>query len=181
MNAKIANLDDATAVRVLRTWAHHQANAHDAGADPSPAWTPELAQALHEAPPETADTTTPPTDVEPTEGDLARAALQVLAADSVHGPGIAFLLKGDTPRESFSIDPQSTIALITASTLAVKVLLTSLKVKRTSTGKWTIDLNSNAASTDLITSLFGLLLRKPPTEENQDKSKDAEDEAKPEE
>ncbi len=82
----IQSLDDTTARQVLATFARAQATPTET------ALTPELRQALREFAPDPATTA-----VSASEGDLARAALLLLADDPQQQPILAALIEGSAP------------------------------------------------------------------------------------
>lgn len=136
MKDLIQSLDDATARRVLATFARAQANPAET------ALTPELRQALQEfAPaPETAA-------VSINEGDLARAALLLLADDPQQQPMLAALIERPAPTKFGVLE---TAAVVTAVLL---VLQTHVKFERDKDGRWTLKIEKKPTDNSLLKSL----------------------------
>lgn len=132
---RIASLDDATARRVLATFARAQANPAET------ALTPELRQALREFAP------APETAVSIKEGDLARAALLLLADDPQQQPMLAALIEGPTPTKFGALE---TAAVVTAVLL---VLQTHVKFERDKDGRWTLKIEKKPTDNSLLKSL----------------------------
>ena len=115
---RIASLDDATAHRVLATFARAQANPAEA------TLTPELRQALREF------ATGPEVAAVPAgDGDLARAALLLLADDPQQQPILTALIEGPAPTKFGVLE---TTAVVTAVLL---VLQTHVRFERDKDGR----------------------------------------------
>lgn len=137
----IQSLDDATARRVLATFARAQATPTET------ALTPELRQALREfAPaPETAA-------VSANEGDLARAALLLLADDPQQQPMLIALIDGPAPTKFGVLE---TVAIISA---VLVVLQTHVKFERDKEGRWSIKIEKKPTDNSLLKPLVQKLL-----------------------
>jgi hypothetical protein len=95
----------------------------------------------------------PATAAEPTDGDLARAAL-ALAADD---PATAEHLEG-----MIELGPPPTMGaetIVLALTAALVILQTEVTFERTSTGKYRVKLHKRAASDALLKSLAQVVMR----------------------
>lgn len=97
----IQSLDDATARRVLATFARAQANPAET------ALTPELRQALREF-----ATSLETAAVSASEGDLARAALLLLADDPQQQSIITALIDGPAPAQFGPVKNAAVIAAV---------------------------------------------------------------------
>lgn len=91
----------------------------------------------------------------PSEGEVARAALHVLAEAPPHGERLQALLDGPKP-ETFDLGTSVAIG-----TLAVVVLQTQVELEASDDGGWHLRVEKPSASEDLIQSLAELLLRTP--------------------
>jgi hypothetical protein len=140
--AHIASLDDATAVYLLSTVARPRLRAGNV----ETALTPEIGEALR-------DGFGPATGDRPSEGELAREALLVLAADPAMEAPLTALLHG-SQAESFS-DVAETVGLVVA---ALVVLQTHVRVERTTAGKWKVVIDKPTTSTKLLQPLVSKLL-----------------------
>lgn len=138
---RIASLDDATARRLLATFARAQATPAET------ALTPELSQALREfAPgPEAAA-------VSASEGDLARAALLLLADDPQQQPMLAALIDGPAPTKFGVLE---TVAIISA---VLVVLQTHVKFERDKEGRWSVKIEKKPTDNSLLKPLVQKLL-----------------------
>lgn len=138
---RISSLDDATARRVLATFARAQAHPTET------ALTPELRQALREfAPgPETAA-------VSASEGDLARAALMLIADDSQQQPMLTALIEGPAPTKFGVLE---TVAIISA---VLVVLQTHVKFERDKEGRWSVKIEKRPTDNSLLKPLVQKLL-----------------------
>ena len=141
MKDLIQSLDDATARRVLATFARAQATPAET------ALTPELRQALQEfAPaPETAA-------VSANEGDLARAALLLLADDPQQQPMLTALIEGPAPTRFGVLE---TVAIISA---VLVVLQTHVKFERDKEGRWSVKIEKKPTDNSLLKPLVQKLL-----------------------
>lgn len=138
---RISSLDDATARRVLATFARAQANPAET------ALTPELRQALREfAPaPEAAA-------VAASEGDLARAALLLLADDPQYQPILTALIEGSAPAQFGSAKTAAVIAAV------LIVLQTAVAFERDKDGRWSIEIKKQPTDSSLLEPLVQKLL-----------------------
>jgi hypothetical protein len=138
---RIASLDDATARRVLATFAR----AHATSAETS--FTPELRRALREF------TTDPAAAaVSASEGDLARTALLLLADDPQHQPILAALIEGPAPAKFGLLE---TAAVISAVLI---VLQTHVKFERDKEGRCHFKIEKKPTDASLLNSLVQKLL-----------------------
>lgn len=142
----IQSLDDATARRVLDSIARAQT------ASAATTLTPELRQALREfaISPETAA-------VSASEGDLARAALLLLADDPQQQPILAALIEGPAPTKFGVLE---TAAVVTAVLL---VLQTHVKFERDKDGRWSIEIVKEPTDKALLMPLVQKLLSHTPS------------------
>ena len=138
---RIASLDDATARRVLATFARAQANPTET------ALNPELRQALREfaTGPETAA-------VSASEGDLARAALLLLADDPQQQPMLTALIEGPAPTRFGVLE---TVAIVSA---VLVVLQTHVKFERDKAGRWSVKIEKKPTDNSLLKPLVQKLL-----------------------
>ncbi len=138
---RIASLDDATARRVLATFARAQATPAET------ALTPELRQALREfaTGPETAA-------VSASEGDLARAALLLLADDPQQQPMLTALIEGPAPTRFGVLE---TVAIVSA---VLVVLQTHVKFERDKAGRWSVKIEKKPTDNSLLKPLVQKLL-----------------------
>ncbi len=141
MEDLIRNLDDAIAIRILKTIARQRLRA---GAEEIE-YSGQLGQALRGkfglpgAPPRAS------------EGDVAREALVVLAAaDPPTGQAIATMVKNPPP---ISFDAGLTIAIATA---AIIVLQTEFSIERDKDGRWSLSFKKKPTSEKLVEKLLGL-------------------------
>ncbi|MCP5197729.1 MAG: hypothetical protein H6974_13250 [Gammaproteobacteria bacterium] len=139
---RIASLDDATACRVLATIARAQANPTEI------APTLELRQALREfAPgPETAA-------VSASEGDLARAALLLLADDPQQHPILTALIEGPAPAQ---FGPIKNVAVVAA---VLFVLQLYVRFEYDKDGRWSIEIKKEPTDKTLLEPLMQKLLK----------------------
>lgn len=141
MKDLIQSLDDATARRVLATFARAQATPAET------ALTPELRQALREfaTGPETAA-------VSASEGDLARAALLLLADDPQQQPMLTALIEGPAPTRFGVLE---TVAIVSA---VLVVLQTHVKFERDKAGRWSVKIEKKPTDNSLLKPLVQKLL-----------------------
>jgi hypothetical protein len=125
-------LDDATAIQILTAIAHARLRL----AAPDIAPTPDVRAALAAA-------FDHPAPTAPSEGDLARAALDMLAQDPAFAEPIRLMASQPPAASQRYLDPASAIALTTA---ALMVLQTRVKFKRDSSGKWSFEVDKKASS-----------------------------------
>ena len=92
----------------------------------------------------------------PSEGELAQAALHVLAEDAAYAEPIEVLSRQSDryPGSQRYLDPVT----ITVGAAAILVLQTRVKWKRDSTGKWSIEIEKKSASDAALKLLVGRLL-----------------------
>jgi hypothetical protein len=92
----------------------------------------------------------------PTEGELAQAALDVLAEDATYAEPIEVLSRQSDryPGSQRYFDP----ATITVGAAAILALQTRVKWKRDNTGKWSIEIEKKSASDAALKLLVGRLL-----------------------
>ena len=138
MQELIQNMDDATAIRVLRTFA----TARSRDGDYHTGWSPELRQAVVE----NIDATDAPDAVD--EGELAREALLLLADDPDNHPGLTALIEGP-PVQRF-LDP-TTIAVGVAALIALQ---TYVKFERTKDGKIHVKIEKKPLPVELMRKLL---------------------------
>ena len=140
----MTTLDDATAIQILTTIA--QARLRSAAPDIAP--TPDVRVALAAAFDNPAPTAS-------SEGDLARAALDLLARDPAFAEPIRIMASQPPAASQRYLDPASAIALTTAALL---VLQTRVKFKRDHTGKWSFEADKKALSDGALKLLVQHLL-----------------------
>ena len=139
-------VNDSFSIHILKTIA--QARLRPTAPDLAP--TPDLRAALAAAfdyPPHAATS----------EGDLARAALDLLSQDPAFAEPIQIMTRAAAGAPAGSqryIDP-ATIGLTTAALLALQ---TRVKFKRDHTGKWSIEIEKKSASDGAIKLLAQRLL-----------------------
>jgi len=137
MHDEILRMDDATAVRVLKTIA----KAHVDIAGENPEMTDEMCRGLEEA------FGVESGDGAPAEAELARAALLVLAQDVQMQQHIKALAASGN-RRSMAIDPASAIGL---SAAAVFVLNTAGKIRNVD-GKWEFEVSWKPLDKEILKS-----------------------------
>jgi hypothetical protein len=147
--------DDSTAIYILRTIANARLNSGSSDSsgqmqfnstDPSsPQLRAALAAAFDDAP-----------HTPCSEGDLARAALDLLSQDPGYAEAIQVMAgQGSTPGSPERYFDPTGIALTTAALL---VLQTRVKFKRDNTGKWSVEVDKKAGGDSVIRQLAGRLL-----------------------
>ncbi len=142
----IQSLDDATARRVLATFARAQSASAEI------ALTPELRQALREF------ATGPEVAAVPAgDGDLARAALLLLADDPQQQPILTALIEGPAPTKFGVLE---TAAVVTAVLL---VLQTHVRFERDKDGRWSLKIEKKSTDNSLLKILVQKLLSFSPT------------------
>jgi hypothetical protein len=140
LNALIAELDDATAERVLIVIARNRLNSSEAASVPLTAdLGRELAAATGIAP-----STTPVG-----EGDLARQCLLVLATEPSYQPALRGLIQN--PPAQKMMEPSTAILL---GTVALCLLQSSVKIKRDGKGKWTFEFHKPTLANPLVKGLI---------------------------
>jgi hypothetical protein len=137
-------LDDATAIQILTTIA--QARLRPAAPDIAP--TPDVRAALAAAFDNPAPTAA-------SDGDLARAALDLLGQDPAFAKPIRIMARQPPAASRRYIEPVSAIVLTTAALL---VLQTRVKFKRDHTGKWSLEADKKALSDGTLKLLVQHLL-----------------------
>ncbi len=143
MEDRIAALPDAEAIRLVRLIG----SAHVGAGDGTEGLTPAQQTALRE----TFDVAPPSPDTV-SEGDLARTALLLYAQDPAHREDVAAMLDGPAP-EHYGIG--TAIALTTA---VLFILKTRLRFERDKDGKWTVLVESEPTSNNLLKELAQKLL-----------------------
>lgn len=139
-------LDDATAVYVIKKIAHE----HLPRGESSPPAPADVREAL-------AGTFGVAVGTEASEGDLARAALDLLAEDPEFSGRIHALVRSaamSPASHRHHLDP-GTVALTAAALL---VLQTRVKFKRTPAGKWSLEIEKKASSEGALKRLAERLL-----------------------
>lgn len=144
MDEVIRMLDDAAAQRILARIARSRLPA---GATP-PAWTPDLCQALAEA------FAVSPAAQPPTDGELARQALLLLAEDPARRNAI-HAMAGTGAEAPLKYDAGATVAVVTAVLL---VLQTHVRFERDKQGKWSVVIEKKPTSEALLKPLVQKLL-----------------------
>jgi len=144
MRERIQNLDDATAIRVLRTFSTARSHHEDYQTD----WSPELRQAL-------VDSTAAADAVAAVgEGDLAREALLLLADDPDNRQGLTALIEGPPPERL--LDP----AHIAIGVAALIALQTYVKFERTKDGKIHFKIEKKPLPVELMRKLLAFFSQK---------------------
>ncbi len=140
------NIPDQTAIRILKTIAQRQLAPVAATTYPPDSFTPV---ALREAFP----TLIP---IPASEGDLARAALDLLSEDPRFADPIRIMAAQpeSSPGAERYLEP-TTIALTTAVLLALQ---TRVKFKASEGGKWSIELDKKSTADSTLNSLVQRLL-----------------------
>ena len=138
----IDSLDDAAAVSVLRTYAsvqrEHVAEVPEASAGLAGALAAEFGQAEEGG---------------ASEGDVARAAIRLAAADAQEGEKLRALAHG--PQARAMVGVVGGIALITA---ALMVLQTHVEFERRPDGTWSLKLVKKPTRDVLLTPLVRKIL-----------------------
>jgi hypothetical protein len=134
----ITKLDDRTAEMVLQRISRSIMNRSDINTELSPKWQ-ETIQGY--------SVDTMPTA---TNGDLARAALSLLAEDPAEREKIRMLVENPAPQ---GYDFGATIGIVTA---AIVVLQVHFEIEKTAEG-WKIKVGKNAASDKLLRDFVGML------------------------
>ncbi|MER2531235.1 MAG: hypothetical protein ABTR54_06460 [Candidatus Competibacter sp.] len=138
---RITSLDDATARRVLATFARAQATPTET------VLTPELRQALQEF-----TTGLEAAAVSASDGDLARAALLLLVDDPQQQPILTALIEGPAPTKFGVLE---TVAIISA---VLVVLQTHVKFERDKDGRWSVKIEKKPTDSSLLKPLVQKLL-----------------------
>lgn len=132
--ARIAALDDDEAVRLVTLLAKVEGDPPDT--DVTSAQRAALRDAFDAAP-----------DPSTEAGDLARTVLRLHAQDPDNRDALAQLLNGSSPERFLD---GATVAL---STAVLVLLQTHLRFERDPDGHWTVVIEKEAASTDLLRSV----------------------------
>jgi hypothetical protein len=141
MSDWIDDLDDATAMRVLGSYAR----AQPPGGGQSE-MTPPLRQAL-------ADTFGGPAPApSPSPAELARQALRVLAMDKEQESYLRRLATGQTPQSMVGL--VVTVGVVTAALL---VLQTQVEFNRDKDGRWSLKIKRKPTSEALLQTLARML------------------------
>jgi hypothetical protein len=138
---RISSLDDATARRVLAAFARAQFNPVET------ALTPELRQALREFAPDPEAVT-----VSINEGDLARAALLLLADDPQQQPILIALIEGLAPTKFGVLETAAVVGAV------LLVLQTHVKFERDKDGRWSVKIEKKPTDNSLLKPLVQKLL-----------------------
>ncbi len=125
-------MDDQTAIRILKTIAGTQLK-HAVGEIPP---NPEAAAALRAA-------FSSNDEPAPTEGELARAALDLLSTDPAFAEPIRIMASQLGPSRTQQYIEPTTIVLTTAVLL---VLQTRIKFKADHAGKWSVEIEKKSAA-----------------------------------
>ncbi len=142
----IQSLNDATARRVLATFARAQANPAET------ALTPELRQALREFATSLETAAVPASD-----GDLARAALLLLADDPQQQSILTALIDGPAPAQ---FGPVKNAAVIAAVLLVLQLYV---KFEYDKDGRWSIEIVKEPTDKALLMPLVQKLLSHTPS------------------
>lgn len=137
---RLQSLDDASACRVLTTFARAQSP------QPETQLTPALAQALREFAPE-------PAAGPVTEGDIARTALRLLADDPSHQPILTALINGPAPQKMAVLE---TAGVIVAVLIALQ---THVKFERDKDGRTSFKIEKKPTDASLLKTLIQGLLK----------------------
>jgi hypothetical protein len=135
---RIETLSDADAQRILTIFARNQPGYSDS------TLRPELTAALHHEPDLTA------TDA--SAGDLARAALLLLADDPQHRP-IIDAMTSQPPAQHFGLMETAVVIGV-----VLFVLGTHIKIERDAQGTWTVKVEKKPTDPKLLKSLMEKLL-----------------------
>ena len=138
----IEQIDDAEAVRILDTLRQHALNADESVTD----CPTELREALQ------AEFGVPTEPSPASEGDLARAALALLAENPQLATNIQAMISQPAARAFSSVE---TALVVTACLIALQ---TRVRFHRQKDGQWTFTLDKPSSSEGLITRLAQKLL-----------------------
>lgn len=141
LHTRIDDLSDEDAARYLRVVAE----GVDANAPPDP-------EAVRPALEEQVDGS-PSGGGAPSEGEVARAALHVLAETPPHGERLEALLDGPDPK-TFDFGTSAFIG-----TAAIVVLMTQVEFEASDDGAWHLRIHKPSASDDLIQALIERIVR----------------------
>lgn len=138
----IQQLNDKTAVGILEAIARTRKPAEKAG------WDHNLEQALMQ------QFSSEPESARPSEGELARQALLLLAEDPQMRTAIE-TMAANWDRQPQKFDGAASIGI----TVAVLIILqTHIKFERTSTGKWNLKIEKKPTSDALLKTLVQKLI-----------------------
>ena len=132
LTQRIEALSDARAQHILTTFARNQPSYHEAAL--SPEWIETLSGDSPSAP--------------VSEGDLARAALMLLADDPAHRP-IIDAMASHQPAEQLGLVETAAVMGSVLFVLGIHV-----KVERDKAGKWTVKIEKKPTDTKLLTTLL---------------------------
>ena len=138
----IEQLDDSAAVRILDTLRQHALNTEESVTE-CPAELRQALQAEFGA----------PTELSPaSEGDMARAALTLLAEDPQLAANIQVMISQPAARDFGSVE---TALVVTACLIALQ---THVRFHRQKDGQWTFTIDKPSGSESLIAKLAQKLL-----------------------
>jgi len=140
----IDRLDDTTVTLTVARWAAAQPQTENFSKTESRGLDEALAATFG---------TWPAEQPRPGEGELARDALRVLAADPHQATAIRALATGPTPEKM--IDPLTAVGVVTA---ALVVLQTKVKFELDAGGRWTLEIEKSALKDSTIADLGKKLL-----------------------
>lgn len=135
---RITALSDADAQRILTTFATNQPGYSDRPL------SPELTAALRQEPDLTASLASP--------GDLARAALLLLADDAQHRPILDAMTSQPPPQRLGLVETTAVIGAV------LFVLGTHVKIERNAQGDWTLKIEKKPTDAKLLKTLMEKLL-----------------------
>jgi len=142
LHPRIDDLSDDDAARYLRLVAE----GVNADAPPEPQAVRSALEAEVDEVPSGTET--------PSEGEVARAALHVLAETPPHGERLQALLDGPEP-ETFDLGTSAFVG-----TAAIVVLMTQVEFEAAEDSGWHVKIEKPSASEDLIRALVELILRR---------------------
>ena len=132
----IASLDDETAARALKTFSAARLGEGQC----QPQCTPELRAVLEEH-----FSSAGPDTTQPSEGELARRALRVLAQDAELAEQLRTLASGSVAQK-MTVDAAE-IGIVTAALVALQ---THVDIERDKDGRWRLRIRKPSASEDLL-------------------------------
>ncbi|MCP4349777.1 MAG: hypothetical protein GY795_30215 [Desulfobacterales bacterium] len=144
INNQIKELDDQTAVSILSIIAQSRIRSGDCVTQSDSGIQSALKNAFE----------LPASPDIPTQGELARDALLLLADDPAYNKQLSAMINGPQTK-SFGTDPVTIAAVITA---AIVVLQTRVKIEKDKDGKWTVLIDRKAASTSLVKTVVEKLV-----------------------
>ncbi|HRC71587.1 MAG TPA: hypothetical protein PK880_03530 [Candidatus Competibacter sp.] len=143
---RIASLDDATARRVLDSIARAQSTSAET------ALTPALRQALRDFATGVEIAAVPASD-----GDLARAALLLLADDPQRQPILTALIEGPAPAQ---FGPVKNAAVVAAALLVLQLYV---KFEYDKDGRWSVEIIKTPVDKTLLAPVVEKLLNYTPS------------------